>query len=204
MASLLSIPFTTFSQTILTTCSQSPTSTTPSTFLLSLIDKSFSSFPSLRSTFLATANALFGPGFVWLVYLNDPSTSSSPLAILTTYIAGSPYPQAHFRLQPLDMATTSTNIISGMHPQDYASKMARGTAGMVGPSSKGDKKLAPGGQDLEVLLGVNTWEHVWLRDYGIGGKRQYLEAWWDRVDWGRAEEMISNRNPTMGRPMRSR
>lgn len=54
----------------------------------------------------------------------------------------------------------------------------------MGSYSRGGKSLAPGGQDVEVLLGVNTWEHVWLRDYGIGGKRDYLERWWDAVDWG--------------------
>jgi Fe-Mn family superoxide dismutase len=30
---------------------------------------------------------------------------------------------------------------------------------------------------------VNTWEHVWLQQYGIKGKRQFLEAWWDKIDW---------------------
>lgn len=43
--------------------------------------------------------------------------------------------------------------------------------------------LAPGGVELEVLLGVSTWEHVWLLDHGVGGKRRYLEALWDRIDW---------------------
>ncbi|MCJ1380955.1 hypothetical protein MMC17_004064 [Xylographa soralifera] len=187
----------------------SPTPTTPSTALLSLIDKSFSSLPSFRSTFLATATALFGPGFVWLVRLTNPPTTTSapPLAILTTYIAGSPYPGAHFRLQPLDMATTATDIHSGTSPQSYAMNpppRPQGTAGMMGPYAQGNKKLAPGGQDLEVLLGVNTWEHVWLRDYGVGGKRQFLEAWWERVDWGVVEANISNIDMWSGKPLKGR
>jgi len=57
----------------------------------------------------------------------------------------------------------------------------------MGPYSRGGKKLGPGGQDVEVLLGVNTWEHVWLRDYGVGGKGEYLERWWETVDWGVVE-----------------
>lgn len=44
--------------------------------------------------------------------------------------------------------------------------------------------VAPGGVELEVLLGVSTWEHVWLLDHGVGGKRRYLEALWNRIDWG--------------------
>lgn len=42
---------------------------------------------------------------------------------------------------------------------------------------------APGGALIDVLLGVSTWEHTWLRDWGIGGKRKFLEAWWNKIDW---------------------
>ncbi|MCJ1292065.1 hypothetical protein MMC34_003615 [Xylographa carneopallida] len=185
----------------------SPQKTHPSDALLPLINKSFSSLPSLRSTFLATANALFGPGFVWLVRLTNPPTTSSapPLALLTTYIAGSPYPGAHFRQQPRDMATTATNVTSGTNPQAYALNL-HGTASTIGPyaAAGGGPKLAPGGQDLEVLLGVNTWEHVWLRDYGVGGKRQFLEAWWERIDWDVVEKNMSNIDAWMGRTLKGR
>jgi Fe-Mn family superoxide dismutase len=64
----------------------------------------------------------------------------------------------------------------------------------MGLFSKGAQKgkTTPGGEMLEVLMCVNTWEHVWLRDYGVGGKREFLERWWDVVDWnvveGRIEE----------------
>jgi Fe-Mn family superoxide dismutase len=47
----------------------------------------------------------------------------------------------------------------------------------------GRKDVAPGGIDVIPLLCVNTWEHVWLRDYGIGGKRAFLEAWWEVINW---------------------
>jgi len=60
----------------------------------------------------------------------------------------------------------------------------------MGAHARGGKRLTPGGQEVEVLLGVNTWEHVWLRDYGVGGKREYLERWWDVVDWGVVEERL--------------
>ncbi|MCJ1318067.1 hypothetical protein MMC15_003394 [Xylographa vitiligo] len=183
----------------------SPTKTHPSSFLLPLIDKSFSSLPSLRSTLLATASSLFGPGFVWLVRLTSPpaATPSPPLALLTTYIAGSPYPGAHFRQQPLDMATAATNVSAGTNPQAYALNL-HGTASTIGPHAQNARKLAPGGQDLEVLLGVNTWEHVWLRDYGVGGKRRYLEAWWERIDWDVVEKNMSNLDAWSGRAVRGR
>lgn len=51
-----------------------------------------------------------------------------------------------------------------------------------------DSRLGMGGADVEVLLGVCTWQHVWLRDWGFGGKKDYLEAWWDNVDWDVVEQ----------------
>ena len=89
------------------------------------------------------------------------------------------------------MATTTTNIYTNDTPQSYANSRYGGAsklyAGSFGVHSRNDRKLAPGGQDLDVLMGVNTWEHVWLRDYGVGGKRQFLEQWWERIDWGVVE-----------------
>ena len=50
---------------------------------------------------------------------------------------------------------------------------------------------------------VNTWEHVYIFDYGVAGKRNYLVKWWDTIDWAR----ISNKahgtgymRPTTSRP----
>ncbi|EER23002.1 superoxide dismutase C-terminal domain containing protein [Coccidioides posadasii C735 delta SOWgp] len=149
------------------------------------IDESCSSLDSLKAEFLATANAMFGPGFVWLVKVKD----TAELKILCTYIAGSPYPGAHFRRQSVDMATQTTGVAGGENPQ-VASKLATRTFGAMGPYSK-SKVLAPGGADIHPILCVNTWEHVWLRDWGIGGKPGYLEKWWDRINW---DEVFQNYN----------
>lgn len=127
---------------------------------------------------IATANAMFGPGYVWLVKRKDMGslgslasevTKQTQFALLTTYIAGSPLPAAHYRKQELD---TNTALRAGTH----------------GPLSGMGPKVAPGGANIEVMLGVNTWQHVWLRDYGFGGKKEYLENWWDSVDWRVVEE----------------
>lgn len=55
-------------------------------------------------------------------------------------------------------------------------------------SGEGTHELAPGGVPLTPLLCVNTWEHVWMMDHGINGKDEYLERWWDRVDWNAVED----------------
>ncbi|KAL9037417.1 MAG: hypothetical protein Q9180_003727, partial [Flavoplaca navasiana] len=97
--------------------------------LLSPIDSSFSSLASLRSHFIATADSMFGPGYVWLVKRTQVTMNENmKLAILATYNAGSPYPGAHFRQQPVDMNTAATGVTADMSPTGYA-RMMRGEEG---------------------------------------------------------------------------
>lgn len=145
------------------------------------INRSFSSSESLRKQFLATANAMFGPGFVWLVRRrnarNANPANDPELSILCTYLAGSPLPAAHYRKQDVDLNTMNS------------AEALRRHAGIMGPySGSKDSRFAPGGADLEVMLGVNTWQHVWLRDWGFGSKMAYLEGWWSCIDWDVVEK----------------
>ncbi|EDU45456.1 SodA Superoxide dismutase [Pyrenophora tritici-repentis] len=148
----------------------------PSTNLQMQIDKDFSSTDTLRETFLATAEVMFGPGFVWLVQVNGEFGS---LRILPTYLAGSPLSGAHYRRQSHDLNT---------HNAD--SYQALNKVGQFGAASGQDQRpKAPlGGVDVVPLMCVNTWEHVWLHDYGIRGKREYLEKWWNKINWSLVEQ----------------
>jgi superoxide dismutase, Fe-Mn family len=123
----------------------------------------------LKLDFLATANAMFGPGFVWLAKNLE---RQGLVQILCTYIAGSPYPAAHSRRQPVDMATHKSDASPG---NQYA--------GSMGTYAQNQKNLAPGALDVQPILCVNTWEHAWMMDYGINGKEEYLERWWERINW---------------------
>lgn len=144
----------------------------PSSELVLQIKKDFSSIDTLRETFLATAESMFGPGFVWLVQTND--TQFGSLRILPTYLAGSPLSGAHYRRQSHDLNTHN--------PDSYQQLNKVGAFGSAAKQNTGPKKPL-GGVDVVPLMCVNTWEHVWLHDYGIRGKRQFLEAWWDSIDW---------------------
>ena len=153
--------------------------------LLMTIAESSSSLESLKMDFLATANAMFGPGFVWLVKNLDMEGS---LNILCTYNAGTPYPNAYGRQQSVDMASHNREAVLG---NTYA--------GSMGNYAANQKQLAPGAANILPLLCVNTWEHVWMMDYGISGKAEYLERWWSRINW----EAVWNQYQTMfsrGRP----
>lgn len=154
----------------------SPTEVTMPRALQLELEESFSSIDTLQREMILTANSMFGPGFVWLVKAKEAGPKK--YSILTTYLAGSPYPGAHFRRQPVDMNTEADFGPTSGPPVN--------TVGSFGPRSK--KPMAPGGVDLNPILCINTWEHVYLPDYGVGafgagGKRAYAERWWKRIDW---------------------
>jgi len=169
------------------------------THLQSHLEQDFGSIETLRREFIMTASAMFGPGFVWLVKAPQlggaPGSSSAAAArqapsfrILTTYLAGSPYPAAHWRRQAVDM-----NTVGGQSPE--ASEAARsyfatasGAMNTPGGGPAHIEKRPPGGVEVVPLLCLNTWEHSWLFDYGLGatgygGKQLFAEKWWDRIDW---------------------
>ena len=155
----------------------------PST-LETALSNSFSSIETLKREFIATANAMFGPGFVWLV-----KHDNNRYSILTTYLAGSPYAAAHYRRQTTDMNTQNTATTSADYQRNKALHDSEPTnsVGAHGPKSESGKSAYGGVQVIPVLC-VNTWQHVWVGDWGIGGKKEFLEAWWDRINW----EVVDN------------
>ena len=164
----------------------SPDPTPLSESLERRINNSFSSVESLKATFLATANAMFGPGFVWLVKNNNARESNPAndpqLSILATYIAGSPLPGAHYRRQPVDMNTENPQSLT--EEAEKSVSMLKTTAGAFGDfSGSVDSRTPLGGANLDIMLGVCTWQHFWMGDFGIDGKMDYLSAWWDSIDW---------------------
>lgn len=159
-----------------------PTGTPMPDALRAELEFSFSSVETLRRELVLTASAMFGPGFVWLV-----RAGSSDYRLLTTYLAGSPYPGAHWRAQRTDMNTTGRAGTASDHFRDSVFGARNKAAGPGG-------SLPPGGIELEPLLCLNTWEHSWLLDWGVGkggagGKLAYAESWWELIDW----ELVANK-----------
>ena len=70
--------------------------------------------------------------------------------------------------------------------------MGAGSFGSTSLFPGKESKIAYGGADLDVLLGVNTWQHVWLMDWGVGGKKLFLEGWWQAIDWDVVESNWQN------------
>ncbi|KAK5173551.1 uncharacterized protein LTR77_002232 [Saxophila tyrrhenica] len=151
------------------------------------LEDTFGSIDTLRTTMLDTAAAMFGPGFVWLVWARKQgSIKRGEWRILTTYLAGTPYPEAGFRHQGID-----TNVSNAQKYEEYMAGEPANTVGYMGPASKSGRENAsipPGGTSLMPVLCVNTWEHVYIYDFGLPGKLNYLETWWDAIDWKVVEQ----------------
>ncbi|KAK3904837.1 Manganese/iron superoxide dismutase [Staphylotrichum tortipilum] len=167
----------------------SPTSVEIPENLRANLEQSFGTMETLRKEMTITAASMFGPGFVWLVKTSHPGLAVG-FKVLATYGAGSPYPGAHWRQQGTDMNTaagtrTHDGIAAG---KDYLAHSAYG-AGKLDNGIAAKVAYAPGGTDLQPVLCLNTWEHVWLWDYGFGvghdggGKLAYAEKWWEMINW---------------------
>lgn len=173
--------------------------------LQKLLEASFGSLETLRDTLLGTANAMFGPGFVWLVRQRHTyARTADPFRILTTYQAGSPYPHAHWRRQGTDMnEVAGFSDRSGAVIRDYFNHMNRSNnraplhgAGPTPPDGGAaaaggwypEMNRPPGGADVVPVLCVNTWEHAWMPDYGVEGKADFLGRWWNVIHWGKVAE----------------
>ena len=173
----------------------SPTTTAIPDVLSKELIRSFSSLETLRQELTITAASMFGPGFVWIVMDRQRKFS-----ILTTYMAGSPYPAAHYRRQPTDMNTEDKSVSDAVRRMNR--EPVSNSVGSHGPLSK-NQGLAPGGADIIPVLCVNTWEHVYLVDYGVGaydpstgtkvgGKRAFVEEWWNKIDWNVVADRASS------------
>jgi Fe-Mn family superoxide dismutase len=150
--------------------------------------KTFGSIDTLRTTFLDTAAAMFAPGFVWLVWCKDvegPQSGRTKGAwrILTTYAAGTPFPEAGYRQQGID-----TNNASPASYEKYQATNALGSFGSHSQLGQAAAKIPPGGTSVAPVLCVSTWEHSYIYDFGLNGKQKYLNDWWNTIDWYRVEQ----------------
>ena len=170
-------------QQFFTTLSTKPKRIETQPGLKESLETTFGSIDTLRTTFLDTAAAMFGPGFVWLIWARDLKDSgrNGSWRILPTYLAGTPFPEAGYRQQGVDM-----NTQNAASADSYYNSQPVNTVGAFGgwsQSGQATAKLPPGGTSVLPVLCVNTWQHVWLRDYGVSGKRRFLADWWEAIDW---------------------
>ncbi|KAF3927137.1 hypothetical protein AA313_de0210435 [Arthrobotrys entomopaga] len=172
--------------------SLSPTPVAPVPNLVAQVEESFGHMNILKETMLATAMACFSNAFVWLVIDN----ANKKMRILTTYNSGTPYGLAH-RRQSVDTNTTTppppapapTDAIS-ISQAFNSSNEYQNSADQYNKAQSALKDVPDDPKEIgrasifSPLLCVNVWEHAWLVDYGFDKKEEYLENWWNSVNWG--------------------
>lgn len=127
------------------------------------ITSSFGSVISFKELLLAKAEAIFGDGYTWLVL--EPQ--SNKLYVYNTYGWGTP-PMFHdSKLKSTAAALKARNSTSMTSFNDDSSSVI---------SSHLVSFVIP-------ILNINVWQHAYLHDYGVFGKRRYLENVWDSIDW---------------------
>ncbi|KAK5076204.1 hypothetical protein LTS08_006830 [Lithohypha guttulata] len=168
--------------------SLSITKTEPSDEMLGDVNEWFSSLSELRQEMLEHGEAIFGNGFVWLMQERTAGTNTGGrLRILCTYNAGSPYRDAWLLRQNRDRAT-NLDPASPEAVQSRNSLLGR-TPGSASLARNQEHSLQDQ-LDAEPLLCLNVWQHMWVPDYGLleRGKRAYLAAWWERINWDKVQQ----------------
>jgi superoxide dismutase, Fe-Mn family len=163
----------------------------PGLLTMRSIEASFGSVATLREELLETADAMFGNGFVWLM----KGKGVGDLKILATYNTGSPYKEAAPRRDDRNMANVNMGSLSeqlsqsglGQSTETRDILTGNSSAGYFGNHSANRSKNYAGLLNMSPILCVNVWEHQWIRDYGLLGKKWYLGAWWDHIDWQKVE-----------------
>lgn len=126
--------------------------------LLRSIKNTFQTLDNFKNEFLLSADILNGNGWVFLI-----EDENKELKIVSCNNDGTPY--FYGRNQSYDLNTV-------FQYEDYKKIV------------KNKQKILNSVKDYSLpLLCVNVWEHAYIVDYGVTGKAEYLEKFWDNIDW---------------------
>ncbi|KAF2221808.1 Manganese/iron superoxide dismutase [Elsinoe ampelina] len=170
------------------------------------LDRDFGSIKNLRDQMVFTAAGMFGSGYVWLVWVRRGPEGAGQWRVLATYNAGTPYLHHQHtddgalgrgRLQGKDMANISPDAAAAL--QRGRQGMTAGAFGAHSAQGRADAKRRLGApQEIFPVLCVSVWQHVYLRDHGVGGKKGFLDAWWRFVDWEEVNNLAPGASKGMG------
>ena len=132
--------------------------------LLEKINDQYGDLDTFKNEFLFNADSLTGNGWVFLVEKSDKT-----LKILQCNNDGTPY--FYGKNQNLDLN-------AAIDISEYEQLLSK-KEGVINHTK--DYSLP--------LLCVNVWEFAYIQDYGVTGKADYLENFWDCINW----EVINKR-----------
>ena len=142
------------------------------------VEEAFGSVETLRTELYETANAMFGPGYVWLMRRHG---INADLSILCTYGSQSPWPMPPPRSSPVPRGLPANEMERLRQPVNRPGTFSTGEA--VDQNDPNNPfKLG----QVSPILGVSLWQHVYVRDY-LFDKSEYLRKWWKAVNWHEVE-----------------
>lgn len=158
-----------------------------------LVLTSFGTVEAFREHLLVKAESIFGNGYTWLVL----SKHDGRLHLVNTYNNGFVQKKAP-NSSELAADAAAKQTVEAEEAEDLAAALA----------AHGDRKLNSLEEkllkhktikkgvaqqmrlaeprylhNLQPLLNVSVWQHMWLNDYGAFGKRKYLDSFWEKIDW---------------------
>ncbi|KAG0657908.1 hypothetical protein C6P45_002315 [Maudiozyma exigua] len=166
---------------------------------------SFRSLVEFRTLLLNSNMAISGDGFTWLLarkYKNAFNNGSDNIAnqiqfdklfIMNTYNAGSPFnfdragvmeqlKKDHLKSQT--DAQTQTQTQTQTTPIDSDLAMLENA-----------KQTAYDNETVYIpLLAIDASPKVWLKDYGVFGKQEYLDRVWEAIDWKVVQERLPKKS----------
>lgn len=143
----------------LLTDSSEAANTQPSRYLMGrLSDAGFNTLEEFRDAFLSIGELSTGPGWIFLVENADKSVK-----ILKCNVDGTPYYYGKNQSIDLNGGIDEISFEKSNQIKQLASENQR------------DFTLP--------LLAISLWDVSFINDYGINGKRQYLQNVWDCIDW---------------------
>jgi Fe-Mn family superoxide dismutase len=132
--------------------------TRPSRTLEARINEQFGSLEGLKALFVDASDSLVGQGWVFLV-----ESADKKLDLLVLNNSGTPY---------AFNANQSLDLNGPIDKDDYEALEAM------------KQDLRDGVQDYTLpLIGISLWDQSYLVDYGIDGKKQYVEKVFECLNW---------------------
>ena len=179
---------------------------TGNNLLQDALESSFGSMVQFRTLLLNSNMAISGDGFTWLVarvYKPKIQTMNNQvigdvkydkLFVFNTYNAGSPFIMNKSNImnnlekeyQRLEREKTQS---SGSNSQSNVSKSASSYYNEI-LSSEEIKKIAFNDTTYVPLLAIDASPKFWLYDYGVFGKKEYLNRVWDSINWSVVESRL--------------
>lgn len=155
------------------------------------IDTFFGSIQEFKTLLLNSALSISGDGFTWLVARqkrsNDELTSDG-LFILNTYNAGLPF--NFYKAGHLNDIQTSLNQKKNTENNDNDTNIniQRRSVQDAQDFDRFDTEIV-----YNPLLAIDASPKAYLTDYGVFGKRDYLENIWNATNW----QIVESRLPSL-------